>query len=108
MLSLKNSHDVMRETRAALKNARLTYGWRQVDLARRSGVPVATLRRFERTGCIGFAAFARLLVALRMADRFLENLRVPLEAVSSINAFMEQGRNALRQRASGPRRKKRF
>ena len=50
MLSLKNEADVLGEAAALLRAHRQSIGWRQTDLASRSGVAIATLRRFERTG----------------------------------------------------------
>lgn len=92
MLSLKTESDILQEVAAALRAHRSGLGWRQIDLALKSGVAIATLRRFERTGRIGFHALAKLLVSLGLADRFLTGLKPPLEAPKSIEAFLADGR----------------
>jgi len=57
-------------------------------LAQRSGVGIATLRRFERSGQIGFLGLAKLLVTLGLADNFLTALKRPADAPKSIEAFI--------------------
>lgn len=103
MLSLKTETDVLREVADSLRARRLALGWRQVDLAERSGVAVATLRRFERSGQIGFEGLAKLLVTLGMADVVLAALKSPENSPRSIDAFLAEARPAsVRQRARRP------
>ena len=47
-----------------LKARRLARNLTQAGLAARSGVPLGTLKKFERTGAISLVSFVRLLVAL--------------------------------------------
>ena len=79
---------MLREVADSLRTQRSTLGWRQEDLAQRSGVAIATLRRFERTGQIGFKGFSKLLVTLGLADNFLAGLKPPSDAPTSIAAFL--------------------
>lgn len=88
MLSLKTESDVLREVADAVRSHRLALGWRQDDLAQRSGVGVATLRRFERSGQIGFQGLAKLLVTLGLADALLAALKRPADTPPSIEAFL--------------------
>lgn len=88
MLSLKTESDVLREIADSVRSHRLALGWRQDDLAQRSGVGIATLRRFERSGQIGFQGLAKLLVTLGLADNFLTALKRPADAPKSIAAFL--------------------
>jgi transcriptional regulator with XRE-family HTH domain len=82
----------------------LALGLRQVDLAEKSGIAVDTLRRFERTGNIGFIGFARLLVSLGLVDSFLANFKTPPPPAKSIRDFLAAGKKArVRQRARAPR-----
>ncbi|WP_084442200.1 helix-turn-helix transcriptional regulator [Termitidicoccus mucosus] len=104
MLSLKNEADILRETRELIRAHRMALSWRQDDLAQRSGVGIATLRRFENTGRIGFSGLAKLLVALGLADKFIEALQQPKPAPKSIDEFLATAPTRARQRA--PRRKK--
>ncbi|MCY4130780.1 MAG: helix-turn-helix domain-containing protein [Gammaproteobacteria bacterium] len=47
-----------------LKRCRLARNLTQTGLAARSGVPLGTLKKFERTGSISLISFVRLLVTL--------------------------------------------
>ena len=47
-----------------LKSRRLASNLTQAGLAARSGVPLGTLKKFERTGAISLVSFVRLVVAL--------------------------------------------
>ncbi len=46
------------------RKRRLERNLSQEGLAQRSGVPLGTLKRFERTGAVSLVSFIRLLVAL--------------------------------------------
>jgi hypothetical protein len=63
-------------------------------LARHSGVAVSTLRRFERTGHIGFPALSKLLVSMGLADHFLAAFKRPTDSPKSIEAFLATGQPA--------------
>jgi len=99
MLSLKTEPDVLREVAESLRTHRLALGWRQKDLAVKSGVAIATLRRFERTGQVGFLGFAKLLVTLGLADQFLAGLKQPDAAPKTIEDFLAGAKAKPRQRA---------
>ena len=100
MLSLKTESDVLHEVADSLRAHRLALGWRQEDLAEKSGVAIATLRRFEQSGQIGFLGLAKLLVSLGRADDFLTALKPPAANPRSIAAFMAEGsKERVRHRA---------
>jgi hypothetical protein len=99
MLSLNTESDVLRGARDSVRTHRLAYAWRQEDLAKKSGVGVATLRRFEATGHIGFPTLAKLLVSLGLADRFLAALKPQLPQARSIREFLAEGKKPARRRA---------
>ena len=67
------SEDVALELASRLKGRRLAQSLTQEGLARRSGVALGTLKKFERTGQIGFVSFIRLGIALG-DEGALENL----------------------------------
>jgi hypothetical protein len=77
----------------------MAVSWRQDDLARRSGVGIATLRRFETTGRIGFVGLAKLLATMGLADRFLGALKPPAPGPKDINNFLVAA--PVRRRAPG-------
>jgi transcriptional regulator with XRE-family HTH domain len=103
MLSLKNETDILRGIRELIRAHRMALSWRQDDLAQKSGVGIATLRRFEKTGRISFPNFAKLIVTLGLADKFLDAMKPPRPEPKSIKDFLA-ATPRLRQRA--PRHKK--
>ncbi|MGC9369418.1 MAG: helix-turn-helix domain-containing protein [Paracoccaceae bacterium] len=56
--------------RAAARNRRLALALTQNDLATRSGVPLATLKRFEQKGQISLASLLAVADALDALDGF--------------------------------------
>ena len=91
MVTLTNEVDLLRAIAGGLRARRIQLGWRQADLAERSGVPLRTLRKFETTGLIGTGAFAQLLVSLGLADKFLELLKPVPPAPRSLDEFLSAG-----------------
>jgi transcriptional regulator with XRE-family HTH domain len=90
MLSLTTEHDVVTAASAAVRERRTSLNWRQIDLAQRSGVAVATVRRFERSGVIAFRGFAKLATTLGLADDLVTVLkRRPVQA-TSIQQFVKE------------------
>ena len=89
MLTLTNESDLLLHTAKTVRERRQALGLRQVDLSERSGVAIATLRRFESTGRITFGGLAKLLVACGLADAFLAGLKPPtVAAPASIDEFL--------------------
>jgi hypothetical protein len=84
MLSLKTEVDVLREVADSIRANRLALGWRQDDL----------VRRFERSGQIGFHGLAKLLVTLGLADTFLAALERPTDAPKDIRSFLARSESA--------------
>jgi len=72
------SEDIALELASRVRNSRLAQSLTQEGLARRSGVPFGTLKKFERTGQIALVSFIRLITALG-AETALENLLVEQE-----------------------------
>lgn len=79
-----------------VRAARITAGLKQETLAQTSGVTLASLRRFERTGEISLKHLVRLLHALRRSDELMSLLPVPpAQSIAELEA-----------RASRPSRKR--
>jgi transcriptional regulator with XRE-family HTH domain len=89
MISLTNELDVLRSLAEGVRAQRIDAGWRQIDLAARSGVPLPTLRKFETTGLIGTAALARLLVSLGAADKFQDAVKPVAREPQSLDEFIK-------------------
>jgi len=103
MLSLNTEADLLRTVADAVRRHRLAQGVRQLDLAWKSGVAIATLRRFERSGQIGFLGLAKLLTTLGLTDSFIASFqRVPEIAASArdfTNASAQRRKRAPRRSA---------
>jgi transcriptional regulator with XRE-family HTH domain len=91
MLSLNTEADLLRTVADAVRQHRLAQGLRQIDLAQKSGVAIATLRRFERSGQIGFLGLAKLLTTLGLTDAFIASFQRAPEIPASARDFMNAG-----------------
>jgi len=65
--------EIALELATRLKARRLARNLTQEGLSKRSGVPLGTLKKFERSGTISLVSFIRLLVALK-EEAALEDL----------------------------------
>lgn len=68
--SLTTPEQVHEALAARLRALRLARGWKQATLAQRSGVTLASLRRFEETGQVSLANLLALAFALHRLDDF--------------------------------------
>ena len=75
--SLKTPEQVGVALAARARELRLERGWRQVTLARRSGVSLASLRRFEESGRVSLRNLLKLAFALNRLDDFDALLQPP-------------------------------
>lgn len=71
--SLMPSEDIAASIAIRLRNRRLAQNLTLEGLAYRSGVPLGTLKKFERTGQIALVSFIRLAITLK-DEAALENL----------------------------------
>ena len=63
--SLIPAKDIAAEIALRLRSRRLAQNLTLEGLARRSGVPLGTLKKFERTGQIALVSFIRLAITLK-------------------------------------------
>ena len=68
--SLKTPEQVRQSLAARAKALRLAKGWKRTTLAERSGVSLASLRRFEESGRISLESLLDLAFALNRLDEF--------------------------------------
>ena len=80
---LKQPVDVMRDLADRTTKLRKQKGYSQVELARRSGVSLGSLRRFEQTGQI---SLEHLLMITQLLDRLkdFEKVLKPIEDLAEI------------------------
>lgn len=69
-VTLKTPNDVQDELRLRFRALRLRRNLTQGGLARRSGVSLPSLRRFERTGRIAFESLLKLALVLECLSDF--------------------------------------
>jgi DNA-binding XRE family transcriptional regulator len=63
-VSLKSPNDVLEEVRDRFKRRRLSLNLTQAGLAKRSGVALGSLKRFETTGLVAFDSLLKLALVL--------------------------------------------
>ena len=65
--SLKPPRDIRLAMAERMKKVRLSQNLTQKDLAEKSGIPLATLRKFETTGEVSLKALVNFAIALNKA-----------------------------------------
>ena len=81
ILPLTTVEDVLASLRELIRLARQREVWTQADLARRSGVPMTTISRLERTGLASTDTLFKVLFALKRLDAFEDMLKAQLRLV---------------------------
>lgn len=76
-ISLTTPEQVAATLAARARALRLALGWRQVTLAERSGVTLASLRRFESSGKASLQNLLSIAFALYRLDDFDSVLKPP-------------------------------
>jgi len=75
ILQLTQPKDVLDSVRQWVRKERQRANWTQADLARRSGVPAATISRLERTGLASTDALFRIVFALNRLEPWQDFLK---------------------------------
>jgi len=75
IISLKTPADALAHLRGWVRAERQRLRWTQAELARRSGVPAATISRLELTGLGSTDAVMKILFALNRLDAFADYLK---------------------------------
>ena len=75
---LKTPEELLQSVATNSKARRLAENWTQEALAKRAGVTLACVRRFEQSGQIGLESLAKLAIALR-CEESLERLFPPVD-----------------------------
>ena len=71
-----------------MKDLRLQEGLTQEGLARRSGVPLATLRKFEREGALSLSSFIKLLMVFGRLEAVVDALKPEEVTFKSIDDML--------------------
>lgn len=75
-----------------MRNRRLATGFTQQGLAKRSGVSLATLRKFEQKGIISLESFLRLAMVLDTLEDMVKATELSVPEYSSIDEVLEAER----------------
>ncbi len=75
-----------------MRNRRLATGLTQQGLAKRSGVSIATLRKFEQKGAISLESFLRLAMVLDTLEDMVKATELSVTEYSSIDEVLEAER----------------
>ena len=81
ILPLTTVEDVLTSLRELVRLARQREEWTQADLARRSGVPMTTISRLERTGLASTDTLFKVLFALNKLESVEDMLKAQLRLV---------------------------
>ena len=101
-ITLRSVPQMQIELAARLRAERLSQGLTQATLGEKAGVPVPTIRRFERTGEAPLATFLKIVFALGRADE-VEALFASTRAVNASGNLDEMLRRAESPRKRGRR-----
>lgn len=89
--------EALRKSAEAIRQHRIRQSLTQEDLARKSGVALATLRKFERTGLISLESFFKLATVLGILDEIMDCLETQ-EQPASLDDLLKQDKKTKRMR----------
>ena len=79
MIAILTPEDVFFEFSKRMRERRIARNMTQAELAQRSGVSVAVLRKFEQTGKISLESFVKLAFVLGLTEKLLGVLQPQTE-----------------------------
>lgn len=85
MITLISPSIAQKKIAQNLKERRLQMNLTQEGLSVRSGVPLATLRKFEQQGLISLESLLKLMMVLGMLEAMVEATKVSQTSFSSID-----------------------
>ncbi len=83
-----------------IRERRLFMGLTQEGLAERSGVALATLRKFEQKGNISLESFLKLVWIVGGLEELIQSLKPEKPSFNSIDEVLKADRNVIRKRGS--------
>ncbi len=81
-----------------MRQHRLAFKFKQKELSQRSGVALATLRKFERTGLISLESFLKIAAILGVLENIVRAVEPATDNIT-IDQMLAQGKSKPRQRA---------
>lgn len=98
MNSLITTPKALRKVAESMRALRLEKELTQAGLAERSGVSLASLRKFEQKGLISLESFFKLAMALGCLESLVEAIKPLNENFSSIDDVLKKKGDKKRQR----------
>lgn len=98
MISLISTPKAQSKIAQNVRARRLSMELTQEDLAERSGVPLATLRKFEQKGSISMESFLKLLMVIGGMEEIIDVLKPEKTVFTSIDDVLKNTDNTLRKR----------
>lgn len=97
MMSLMTAAKAQEKLARNVKARRLALGLTQSGLASRSGVPLGTLRKFERTGAASIETLFKLLMVVGGLERMVDASASEQGEFSSIDEVLDADRKPSRK-----------
>ncbi len=85
MMLLMSAFEAQQKIRMHVRQQRLQCRLTQRALANRSGVPLATVRKFEQTGHISLASFLKMQMVLGGLEQVVASTKSDAKAFKNIN-----------------------
>jgi transcriptional regulator with XRE-family HTH domain len=98
MLSLISTSKAQQKIVENVRERRLLKGLTQEVLAERSGVPLATLRKFEQKGPISLESLLKLLMVVGGLEEIIDVLKPPKPNFTSIDEVLKDKNSISRKR----------
>lgn len=98
MVSLISFSKAQQKLAESVRERRLLLELTQEGLAERSGVPLATLRKFEQKGLISLESFLRLLQVVGGLEELMNSLKPPKQNFASIEEVLRDEGSVWRKR----------
>jgi len=98
MLSLISPSKAQMKIAGNIRARRLSMELTQEGLAERSGVPLATLRKFEQKGSISLESFLKLLMVIGGMEEIINVLKPSKPIFTSIDDVLKDTDNTSRKR----------
>lgn len=90
-------NEALGQAAAAIRQHRIRQNLTQEVLSHKSGVALATLRKFEQTGLIAVESFFKLAASLGLLENILTAIE-PKDEYASLDEMMKKNKKPKRQR----------
>lgn len=100
MISLISHSKALLTLAKDIREKRLAIGLTQEGLSERSGVPLATLRKFEQKGLISLKSFLKILIVTDGIEEIINALKPKKQTFNSIDEVLKNSEKITRKRGN--------